>query len=111
MLTARLPWHMRYASFAGTLPNITSITSRVIGGEFLILVRILGIEVSCLYLTSTTEPGIETSGREAGGSLTGVSLSGEIRSATGGTCARGRLSGSGSLTSAGGGSLRVTLVA
>jgi hypothetical protein len=34
ILTATLPWHVRYTSFSGTLPNITLITGRVAGAAF-----------------------------------------------------------------------------
>lgn len=50
VLTATLPWHMRYESFSGTLPNIASMSSKVIGASFRISEPIFGIEA---LLTST----------------------------------------------------------
>jgi hypothetical protein len=54
-LPERLPWHVRYASFTGTLPNITSITARIIGlsvlGEWN---EIPGTQ--CLYVSTATRP-------------------------------------------------------
>jgi hypothetical protein len=47
-----LPWHIRYDSFAGTLPNITEVRVQLIGVGF--LVRVL--EVSCLYRSSEVNP-------------------------------------------------------
>jgi hypothetical protein len=32
--TSSLPWHVRYESFSGTLPNITGINSKISGAEF-----------------------------------------------------------------------------
>jgi hypothetical protein len=34
VLAATLPWHVRYTSFSGRLPNITLITGRVAGASF-----------------------------------------------------------------------------
>jgi len=51
-LTETLPWHIRYESFAGTLPTITSIGVRLVGAAFLI--EVFG--VSCLYLTEASHP-------------------------------------------------------
>lgn len=67
-LQETLPWHLQYASFSGTLPNITSITTNVIG---------LGIVVtrlgrSCLYITTATTPGVLTWFREPEGALRAI---------------------------------------
>ncbi len=98
-LTARLPWHVQYSSFSGTLPNITSVNTNVIGAEFLIQARVLGTEVSCLYTTSAAEP---ATGRFelTAGTLTSVTVGGEIRSASGGVCPRGVLGGTSSSVTA-----------
>ena len=45
-----LPWHVRYVSFAGTLPNITSITVLVLDVSFLLRDLLGGIAINCLYL-------------------------------------------------------------
>lgn len=34
VLTETLPWSLRYSSFGGTLPNITSLTFRLVGASF-----------------------------------------------------------------------------
>ena len=66
-LRETLPWHLRYSSFTGTLPTITSMTTRIIG---------LGVNVTeafggrCLYRTTTERPGIGIWTREAGGRIT-----------------------------------------
>ena len=67
-LQETLPWHLQYASFSGFLPNITSITTNVIG---------LGIVVtrfgrSCLYRTTMATPGVLTWFREPEGALRGI---------------------------------------
>lgn len=62
-LTETLPWHVRYESFAGTLPSITAIRGQIIGwGTLLEYAEIPGS--SCLYLTSATEPAKFTLSRE-----------------------------------------------
>lgn len=47
-----LPWHIRYESFAGTLPNITRIHLKLI--EVAFQLTILG--VPCLYRSTTAGP-------------------------------------------------------
>ena len=47
-----LPWHVRYDSFTGTLPNITAVKLQLIGAR--IATEVLGIR--CEYLSSATEP-------------------------------------------------------
>jgi hypothetical protein len=53
VLTTNLPWHIRYQSFAGTLPNISGIRLRLILGEFRVK---LPIGIECLALSTATEP-------------------------------------------------------
>jgi len=77
ILQASLPWHVRYASFAGTLPNITSITTNIIGAQFRVL---SSAGASCLFTTSTTQPASGTFNRAAGGALTSVDVAGRITS-------------------------------
>jgi hypothetical protein len=36
ILTETLPWHVEYESFEGTLPNITRISTHVIGSSFVV---------------------------------------------------------------------------
>lgn len=54
VLTAHLPWHIQYKSFTGTLPNITNITTKLIGAEF----QVSQLGVTCLYITEAAEPAI-----------------------------------------------------
>jgi hypothetical protein len=110
VLSEKLPWHVRYESFGGTLPNISSINTQVIGAAFLVQTRVFGVEVSCLYTTSTTEPNIGKFNREAGGVVTSVDVSGSIRSPTFG-CPRGTLGGNGTVKTAEGANYTTTLVA
>ena len=51
-LTTRLPWHLKHDTFNGSLPNITSIVYRGVGAEFLLEYTIMGVPLSCLYVTS-----------------------------------------------------------
>lgn len=73
-----LPWHIRYESFTGTLPNITRLNTRVIGMAWNIREPIFG--VMCLIRTSAGEPARLIFSREAGSVLTEATLGGEIAS-------------------------------
>lgn len=44
-----LPWHVRYVSFAGTLPNIVSVTLLALGVGFRIRDLAGGGTINCLY--------------------------------------------------------------
>jgi hypothetical protein len=97
-LTENLPWHVRYASFAGTLPNITSVSTTIIGARFLVLASfpIIGT-ISCLYIT---ESGHAATGRfnlGTGGVVSSVTAGGTISSQTGG-CPEGSLGGTGTVS-------------
>jgi hypothetical protein len=76
VLTETLPWHIRYASFSGTLPNITSVTANIVGSAF--RVREPG-GVTCLARSTEAEPTSVTFNREASGALTTAVVSGAIR--------------------------------
>jgi hypothetical protein len=53
LLTETLPWHVRYESFAGTLPDITSVGIGIVG----LGMKIKGInETICLTITTEREP-------------------------------------------------------
>jgi hypothetical protein len=54
VLGTNLPWHIRYHSFEGTLPNITAITFRLILVEIRIHEGIFGTD--CLSRTTSAEP-------------------------------------------------------
>jgi hypothetical protein len=93
-LTENLPWHIRYASFEGTLPNITRVNLNVIGIRFLLLATfpIIG-SVSCLYVTEASHPATMSPVRENGGAITSVAAGGSINGT--GICPEGRFGGSG----------------
>ncbi len=48
-----LPWHIRYASFRGTLPRISGIRTQLVGAQFLIEGAGLG---ECLATTTAAKP-------------------------------------------------------
>jgi len=76
ILSETLPWHVQYESFTGTLPNILTIRTRVIGSSF----RVREPNgITCLARSTTTEPALGTYEREAGGALSGVVIGGRIR--------------------------------
>jgi hypothetical protein len=52
ILTTNLPWHIRYQSFEGTLPNILGVRLRLILAEFRLRTSI----GECLARTTATEP-------------------------------------------------------
>ncbi|HEX7291079.1 MAG TPA: hypothetical protein VF250_08140 [Conexibacter sp.] len=53
ILTETLPWHVRYVGFAGTLPNITSLSVNVIGRA----IRVRTPEgFNCLILSTPEQP-------------------------------------------------------
>ncbi|MGN6188599.1 MAG: hypothetical protein ACTHOE_06850 [Conexibacter sp.] len=86
--TETLPWHVRYRSFSGTLPNITSINTDIVGATF----EITTVCGTARY--SGTAGGAFN--REARGGVTSVSASGTV-SRVGGSSfcpASGTLSGS-----------------
>jgi len=55
VLTATLPWHVTYRSFAGTLPNIERISINLINASFQVQPR---ESVACLARTSTANPAV-----------------------------------------------------
>jgi len=110
-LTETLPWHIRYESFAGTLPIITSISVRLVGASF--LVEVFG--VSCLYATEAGHPArgqIRINGSNVATELTALETPAIPKHAGSFLCPpegvfRGTTT---SLTSQSGGSITVTLV-
>lgn len=64
-----LPWHIRYRSFRGTLPNITGIGLDVIGVSFVVDV----MSALCLFKSTTTQPYSGTA-NVAGGVITGFTV-------------------------------------
>lgn len=76
VLTETLPWHMRYQSFTGALPNISSVSFSIIGFSFRI--RETGAGVTCLMRSEEEEPIFMTWSRAASGSVTTATLGGTI---------------------------------
>jgi hypothetical protein len=105
-----LPWHIRYDSFSGTLPNITRVRWHIVGLSY----RVVDELEFCLYTSTTTRPALLDLTREGvSGALTTASWFGTeaIPLVTGNTviCDQsGLLGGSGSLTLQGS-ATRVTL--
>jgi hypothetical protein len=96
VLTETLPWNVRYQSFTGVLPNITSIRTLVSNASF--RVHLSAVNATCLFTTRETvaEHGSGRFNREAGRALTSAELTGEITSNEGcvlGGRVRGRFSG------------------
>jgi hypothetical protein len=94
-LTETLPWHVQFVSFTGTLPNITGFGTNVTRASFQVSASVLGSTVTCLYITSQTEPTIGTYTRNILTTVLGeVRVSGRIRKNSGsGVCGDGNLSG------------------
>jgi hypothetical protein len=100
ILAASLPWHARYASFSGTLPNITSINDTITGSQFQIREPVFG--VTCLASGGTITGALT---REAGGVITSATAGG--RSPT--NCGiEGTISGTSSSLTVLGAATRVT---
>src|ERR1044072_4342364 len=54
----QLPWHIRYANFAGALPNLTGIDVTIVDMSFLVSLQIgvFGETMSCLYRSTAAAP-------------------------------------------------------
>jgi|SRR6476659_1494462 len=76
---ASLPWHIRYSGFQGTLPEISSITSHIIGASFRVGV---GAQ-NCAASSTATEPLIVNYHRNT---ATRILESAEIRGSIRTTC-------------------------
>ena len=70
-----VPWHIEYAGFTGTLPNITNILFAI--SRFRIEITIPGV-CTGEYGTATDRASV-TASREAGGAIGTITLSGETR--------------------------------
>ncbi|HEU4650520.1 MAG TPA: hypothetical protein VFS49_03810 [Croceibacterium sp.] len=80
ILRETLPWHARYARFAGTLPNITSLGITVTGASFRIQEPLAG----CLARTTAESPANGNFTRNtATGALTGATIGGSIPTSCG----------------------------
>jgi hypothetical protein len=93
VLTATLPWHVQYGSFAGTLPNISNVSMRVIGMSA--SWTFLGI--TCLGRTEAGTPAGLIAERNGTGTLTSFrwdeSLPIPLTGSSGCASIRGRISG------------------
>ncbi len=69
LLTATLPWHIRYMGFRGRLPNIQAVLFLLAGLGF----RIESLGFDCLALTSDTNPATGIAEvNEVNGTVTGL---------------------------------------
>ncbi|HEX7290545.1 MAG TPA: hypothetical protein VF250_05380 [Conexibacter sp.] len=64
--TSTVPWHIRYDSFSGALPDITRVRWHIVGLSY----RVLEELEFCLYTSTTTRPALLDLTREAGGAVT-----------------------------------------
>jgi hypothetical protein len=104
ILTETLPWHMRYSSFTGTLPNISGIIFRIISLSFQIREPVFGI--TCLARSTEAAPTIATYNREAGGALTTAITSSRVPTNCG---TEGELSGTSNSFTVLGSATRITI--
>ena len=106
--TATLPWHRTWFSFAGALPEITSVAEGVLGMRVEIQGELFGLRVICGYDISNAT---FTSVRESRGGISGEVPDGTqlFPSLTEG-CPQIRLNGSGRVTTPGGTVVTITLI-
>jgi hypothetical protein len=69
VLTATLPWHVRYAGFTGTLPRLSGVLLDMIGASF--QVRPSG-SLTCLARSEVNRPARGIVNIESGGVVTGL---------------------------------------
>ena len=109
VLTATLPWHVQYGGFTGTLPNISTVSMRIIGmsGSW----TFLGI--TCLARTEAGTPAAMIAERNGSGTITNFRWDESLPiPLTGSGCSsiRGRIGGaSSSATGPGGRSITLSL--
>jgi hypothetical protein len=104
ILTATLPWHVRYVGFTGTLPNIGSLITGIARFSFQIREPVFGI--TCLAASTDTRPTTGTYNREAGGALTTAEINGRVPTNCG---TEGTLGGSSSSLTVLGAATRITV--
>ena len=102
-----LPWREQYNSFTGTLPSITTVKIGLIGARF----RIRNFIEACDAGTTQAEPGFGTI-ELARGEATGVVASGTIGLRESFLCffGTGTFAGRGTVKTAGGGTVFLTLI-
>jgi hypothetical protein len=76
LLSETLPWHVRYRSFLGALPNIISLSTAIVGMAMSIRDPLTG--TVCLGRSTAAEPFILGWEREAGGRLREANASGSL---------------------------------
>lgn len=76
LLTETLPWHVRYRSFSGVLPNIVTFRTSIIGLAMSITEPMF--RTTCLGRSTAEEPFLLTWIREAGGRLREAELGGSL---------------------------------
>jgi hypothetical protein len=113
VLTETLPWHVQYASFAGTLPNITSMKLRLIGASIRLALAEFR-EFPCLGRTETNSPAVLIANRNEAGTITNLRWDETAGITFNEICAlagRGRLVGSSSsFGTPAGGAISLTLI-
>jgi hypothetical protein len=78
VLTAGLPWHVRYTSFSGALPTISSIALRIIGFEYQITEAAFGINCLVRSNESEAEDIVMTWSRASEGRIGGATLNNNV---------------------------------
>lgn len=75
LLRESLPWHIRYSSFSGTLPNITAFRATIIS----VAARVQEAFVGCLFRSEATNPITVTFNRETvTGAVTTATVAGTV---------------------------------
>lgn len=69
VLQERLPWHLTYQGFHGTLPRITAVRFLVIGLSLKTGETIVGVNFFCLMASTTESPFAGEAAIEAGGNI------------------------------------------
>lgn len=108
VLTETLPWHVQYGSFTGTLPNISTVTMRVVGMSA--SWTFLGI--TCLGRTEAGTPAAIIAERNGAGTITSFRWDESLPiPLTGSGCSsiRGRLAGTSSSATGLGTARQITL--
>lgn len=103
-----LPWHLQYASFAGTLPNITAINYNLIRMSWDMQGEIFGLRVPCRYTTASE--GFTNNRETTRGRVTTQRPGTESISSETEGCPSGRWSGTGNVVTPTGAASVVNLV-
>jgi hypothetical protein len=98
VLTASLPWHVRYSSFSGTLPTITAISLNISGAQVQVREPTFGITCLASAATLTTTATTGEPDEEGTFPISSLSLSGRSPTSCG---VEATVSGTGTVTVAG----------